>query len=323
MEGEFDVTGKTFLVTGGDKGLGLETIRRLLLGGGRVVLACRDSKYFGGQAEEETVSLCSSIGCDRSRLSILRLDLSSLASVRDFCSEVKSRIPSLGKFFCVLLLHHLSLPDVIVCNAGVMSYQEAHHNVTEDGLELHFAVNYLGHFYLVQQLKNLLLRSAEARVVLVSSILLKDGQVETDRLGAPDDGRPGGGRTPQAYADSKLMLAMFARELQRREDGLAVFCVSPGWCRTSLGRSANIPCYSYPALAILMLIFGKTVKEGADSIVFCAAKPGLTHLRGKFVRDRKIESSVENFLDHLILKTVILWQESSKVLTKITQSESN
>jgi len=303
-EGEFDVIGKTFLVTGGDKGLGQETVRRLLQGGGRVILACRDVKYFGPQAEEEADRLCSRLCCDRSRLLVLRLDLASLSSVKQFCAEVKSRIETL---------------DVIICNAGVM-----HHGpemVTEDGLEIHFAVNYLGHFYLVQQLKTLLLESGEARVVVVSSILLREGHVETGRLGRPGEARgeveertSRTSRTPQAYADSKLMLAMFARELQRREVGLSVFCVSPGWCRTDLGRSAKISCYSYPALVLLMILFGKTVKEGADSIVFCAAKPGLNHFRGKFVRERKIEMSIENILDHLILKTVTLWQETFNIL---------
>ena len=98
-EGEFDVVGKTFLVTGGDKGLGLETVRRLLLGGGRVILASRDSKYFGARATEETGKLCSRLeGCpDPANLTILRLDLSQLSSVREFSSNVQSRLQKLGK----------------------------------------------------------------------------------------------------------------------------------------------------------------------------------------------------------------------------------
>ena len=96
-EGEFDVVGKTFLVTGGDKGLGYETVRRLLLGGGRVILACRDPKYFGAEAEEEKYKLCSRLGCDPRNLTILRLDLSKLSSVRDFSSNVQSRLQTLGE----------------------------------------------------------------------------------------------------------------------------------------------------------------------------------------------------------------------------------
>ena len=212
---------------------------------------------------------------------------------------------------------------MLICNAGVMSYQDPAQTVTEDGLEIHFAVNYLAHFYLVSLLRNLLLQSREGRVVVVSSILLKEGLVDTEHLGSPGVARyscrgertP---RTPPAYADSKLMLALFSRELQRREPRLSVFTVSPGWCKTSLGRSAKISCLAYPALALLLLLVGKTVQQGADTIVFCAAKSGIGQLRGKFIRDREVEMSIENILDHLVLKTNTLWLESFKILQTLT-----
>ena len=209
---------------------------------------------------------------------------------------------------------------MLICNAGVMSYEDPAKTVTEDGLELHFAVNYLAHFYLVHLLRDLLVASGARRVVVVSSILLKEGLVDTDQLGCP-----GGGdrtaRTPPAYADSKLMLALFSRELQRREPRLAVFTVSPGWCRTSLGRSAQISCLTYPALALLLLLVGKTVQQAADSILFCAAKSGIDQFRGKFIRGRQIEMSIENFLDHLGLKTVTLWQDTFKIIETLVREQ--
>ena len=212
---------------------------------------------------------------------------------------------------------------MLICNAGVMSYQDPAQTVTEDGLEIHFAVNYLAHFYLVSLLRNLLLQSEEGRVVVVSSILLKEGLVDTEQLGSPGVARYSCGgertpRTPPAYADSKLMLALFSRELQRREPRLSVFTVSPGWCKTSLGRSAKISCLAYPALALLLLLVGRTVQQGADTIVFCAAKSGIGQLRGKFIRDREVEMSIENILDHLVLKTNSLWLESFKILQTLT-----
>ena len=210
--------------------------------------------------------------------------------------------------------------DVLICNAGLMSYEDPAKTVTEDGLELHFAVNYLAHFYLVQLLKDLLVASGAGRVVVVSSILLKEGQVDTEQLGCPGLARYGDrtARSPPAYADSKLMLALFSRELQRREPRLAVLTVSPGWCRTSLGRSAQISCLAYPALVLLLLLVGKTVMQAADGIVFCAAKSGIDQLRGKFIRDRKIEMSIENFLDHLVLKSITLWQETLKIIETLS-----
>ena len=208
---------------------------------------------------------------------------------------------------------------MLICNAGVMSYEDPSKTVTEDGLELHFAVNYLGHFYLVHLLRSLLVASGEGRVVVVSSILLKEGQVDTHQLGRPGLARHTPGRTPPAYSDSKLLLALFSRELQRREPRLVVLTVSPGWCRTSLGRSAQISCLAWPALALLLLLVGKSVRQGADTIVFCAAQPGLQRLRGKFIRDREVEISIETFLDQLVLKTITLWQETVNIMQTLVR----
>ena len=85
-----------------------------------------------------------------------------------------------------------------------------------------------------------------------------------------------------------------------------------------MGRSAHISCITFPLLALLMLMVGKTVEQGADTIVFCAAKSGIGQLRGKFIRDREVEMSIENILDHLVLKTNTLWLESLKILQTLT-----
>ena len=88
-------------------------------------------------------------------------------------------------------------------------------NVCEDGLELHFSVNYLGHFLIVQLLKPLLDQSSDPRVVMLGSSLLRTGEVDLDHLGSPSLSRytqvDSGARTPPAYCDSKLMVALFAQ----------------------------------------------------------------------------------------------------------------
>ena len=132
---------------------------------------------------------------------IMKVDLSSLKSVFDFCSHFQSKFSRL---------------DVLVCNAGVMT--PADDATTQDGLELHMGVNHLAHFYMVQLLKDLLLKTPGARVVIVSSMLLKEGQLDIDQLGLPCS-RTTKSKTPPAYADLKLMNALFARELHSREPG--------------------------------------------------------------------------------------------------------
>ena len=201
VTGDFNVCGKTIIVTGGDKGLGLETCRRLLHGGARVIMACRDQALFGPDQEGIRKNLFRTIRCENNKPEIMKVDLSSLKSVFDFCSYFRSKFSSLS---------------VLVCNAGVMTPTE---NVTtQDGLELHMGVNHLAHFYMVQLLKDLLLKTPEARVVIVSSMLLKEGQIDIEHLGVPYT-RATKSKTPPAYADSKLMNAIFARELQAREPG--------------------------------------------------------------------------------------------------------
>ena len=92
------------------------------------------------------------------------------------------------------------------------------HAVTQDGVELHVGVNHLSHFYMVNLLKHLLVKTPGSRVVIVSSMLLKEGRLEIEKIGKPIT-RVTKSKTPPAYADSKLMNALFARELQAREPG--------------------------------------------------------------------------------------------------------
>lgn len=287
MEGEFNVKGKNFLITGGHKGLGLETVRRLALGGGHIIIGCRDKKYFNSDAYKAKQDLCNEIKCCPDNINFMELDLSSISSVRKFCDKVLSSTDVL---------------DVVICNAGVMSHK-SNDNVTEDGLELHFSVHCLGHFLIFNLLKPLLLKSTDPRVIMVSSILLKGGQIDIDTIGSPDIERykkfDSESSTPPGYADSKLVASLLVKELQEDDPSISFFSVSPGWCKTNLGRSAVIPWYKYPLLLALMFLFGKSVKEGADSIVFCsaAASSQLQQFRGKFIRGRQIERKIEQFLE--------------------------
>jgi len=305
MEGEFDVRGKTFLITGGDKGLGLETVRRLVLGGGSVIIGCREKKFFIENSQVAKAEFCKNLNCSVTKISFLELDLSSLTSVKKFCQNVSDEFPII---------------DVIICNAGVMSHDGRR---SKEGLEIHFSVNYLGHFLIVNSLLSILKKSQDPRVVVVSSILLKEGQIHTETLGSQEiitryNLQSGSGsKSPAGYADSKLMCSLFANEFQKREPYISVFSVSPGWCKTGLGRSACIAWYQYPAILILMTLFGNSIKQGADSIVFCAASNRVQHLRGKFVRNRKIFEKIEVVLELHSEVSNLLWQKTKQILSEL------
>ncbi len=193
----------------------------------------------------------------------MALDLGSMSSIRSFSSDLLSR------FECI----HL-----VVCNAGVMFPMEEHRR-TSDGFEANVGINHLGHFLLVSLIKDRLLQSAPSRVVVVSSILLKEGEVHLSNLNCDLGIRAASdpnSATPVGYADSKLMNALFALELRRRMQlvggGVDVYCVSPGWCRTKLHQnSASISCLKWPLLLLAAAVFMKSASKVCYTycIIFC------------------------------------------------------
>jgi hypothetical protein len=106
--------------------------------------------------------------------------------------------------------------------------------------------------------------------------------------------------------------------------GLSIFCVSPGWCRTSLGRSSIIPWYVYPALLLVLAVFSRSANQGADSIVFCAAGNSkvMDTMRGRFIRDRKVEESIEQILEMSGGEGTKLWEVSEQLIEIIMRKYS-
>lgn len=184
------------IVTGGAGGLGLETARGLAAAGLRVIVGCRD-------ARKATVG------------EGWTLDLGRLASVRAFAARALAELPRL---------------DVLVCNAAVWP---AGRRRTADGFELALGVNHLAHFLLVQLLRERLVASAPARVVVVASGLHARGAIAWDdlQLERRYDGTA-------AYAQSKLANVMFALALARRLEGTGVTATAchPGVVATGLLR---------------------------------------------------------------------------------------
>ena len=167
--------GRRFVVTGANSGVGLETARALGAAGASVVLACR-SVERGVEAARTLVG----------DVEVAELDLSDLASVRSFADQV-------GEV------------DVLVNNAGVMGMPFTR---STDGIELQFATNHLGHFALT----NLLLPRLSDRVVVVSSIAHRKGDLDLDDLDWTRRSYSGFA----GYAQSKLANLLFLAELQRR-----------------------------------------------------------------------------------------------------------
>jgi NAD(P)-dependent dehydrogenase (short-subunit alcohol dehydrogenase family) len=200
--------GRTFVVTGANSGLGMETARALGSLGANVIMTARD-RDRGEKALDELAT-----EQPEAKFELRTLDLADLDSVRQFAGTI-------GEF------------DVLINNAGVMMPP---HGRTKQGYELQFGVNHLGHFALTGLLLDRLARSQDGRVVTVSSALHKRGRIHFDDLNGEHDY----GRT-KFYSQSKLANVVFALELNKRlrSNGVPVRSVlaHPGYSATNLQSS--------------------------------------------------------------------------------------
>jgi len=182
-----DQTGKVAIVTGGNSGIGYETVRILAKCGAHVVLAARNS-IKGNEAVDKIIAEFPS-----AKVETQPLDLADLSSIENFATNFKEReIP----------LH------VLINNAGIMGVPKG---TTIDGFELQFGINHLGHFALTGHLIDNLLAERNGRIVNVASNAHRQGRLNFyDLQSTYRYGRM------RAYAQSKLANLVFTAELDRR-----------------------------------------------------------------------------------------------------------
>ena len=182
---------KIMLITGCSSGLGIETARALSATGARLILTARNLEK-GRQALGNILD-----GTDR--IQLVKLDLESLASVRE-CAEVVKKITG-GKL------------NTLICNAGVRHTPEGK---TKDGFETQWGVNHVAHFLLFQLLKTSLLAASSpsfaSRVIMVSST----GHRNIDGIQWDNLNMTGSYDRDKAYAQSKLANIYTANEIERR-----------------------------------------------------------------------------------------------------------
>lgn len=288
-----DLTGKTYVITGGNSGIGFEAARMLGAKGGRVILACRSLD----KAEQARAQLTGNV---TGRIDIVRLDLSDTASIREAASELRDMVDGI---------------DGLINNAGIMQTPQL---TTKDGFELQFGTNHLGHFLWTHLLIDLVEKAA-GRVVAVSSIAHKYGKKTID---FDDLMHEKAYSANTAYFQSKLANLMFAFELDRRlkaagSNAIAIAC-HPGYSATNLqstGPKGILKLIYKPMNALL----AQPSHKGALPTVLAAA--GTEAKRGAYygptswgdangpVSDTKV---AQHALDELVQAR--LWEESEKLL---------
>ncbi|MFF5205928.1 oxidoreductase [Streptosporangium sp. NPDC000396] len=266
-----DQNGRVAVVTGANSGIGYVTARELARHGAQVVLACRDPE----RGRAALTRMQSEV--PGAHLELRRLDLGSLASIREFAAGWNR-----GRL------------DLLVNNAGVAMVPYAR---TADGFESQFGINHLGTFALTGLLLPHLLAAPDPRVVTVSSEGQRFARFDLENLNAER-----GYRTAFAYVQSKRANLYFAVELQRRADAaglkLRSMAVAPGLTRTNVltggANSGRGRLYATFTRLLVHVAFRPT-PEGAKTSLYAATVPdlpggsyivpdGLLQLRGEPTR---------------------------------------
>ena len=207
-----DQSGRTFLITGANSGLGLVTSLELARHGANVIMTARDKE----KGEAATDRIRSQV--PKAALELRLLDLADLNEVKAFADR--------------LLVAGTAL-DVLVNNAGIMMPP---HSFTRQGHELQFGVNHLAHFALALMLLERLQTGREPRIVTVSSDLHKRGSIHFDDLDGAQKYRH-----IDFYAQSKFANVLFALELDRRlkavRSPIKSVLAHPGYAATNLQLS--------------------------------------------------------------------------------------
>jgi NAD(P)-dependent dehydrogenase (short-subunit alcohol dehydrogenase family) len=251
------VAGKRVILTGATNGIGLAAAEALAAKGAELTIVARSSER--GRAAAERIARGGGAEPE-----MLLADLASQTEVRRLAAEILERYPRL---------------DVLANNAGAAHTKR---RLTEDGVELTWAVNHLAPFLLTTLLLDRLVASAPARVITTASDAHQGMRIPFDDLNG--DRGYGGFRR---YGETKLANILFTAELARRLEGTGVTatCYHPGFVATGFNRNNG---WRMRVAMILATPFARRPEKGADTLVWLAdALEGAEGNGGYFV-DRRL-----------------------------------
>jgi NAD(P)-dependent dehydrogenase (short-subunit alcohol dehydrogenase family) len=263
-----DLTGKRVLITGVSAGLGVETARVIAAHGAAVVGTVRDRAKA-----VKALKPYAALGIE-----VVACDLASLASVRDCASRLNARA------------EHF---DVVIANAGVMNCPLSH---TEDGFEMQFGTNHLGHFVLLNRLAPLI--ADGGRIVILSSSAHRAADIDLDD--------PGFEQTPYdpfiAYGRSKTANVLLAVELDRRlrDRNIRTTALHPGGVLTELMRHTTPDMLQHMAaqsgrdVSSATKTLVKSVAQGAATTVWAAFVAKADEVGGRFCEDCQVAEVKES-----------------------------
>jgi WW domain-containing oxidoreductase len=277
-----DLRGQTFLLTGCNAGLGLETLRALALRGARVIATARTA--------DKARDACAPLS---GNFLPLACELSEPASVRACIDAVKKDGAPL---------------DGLICNAGIMALPQLRQAY---GCELQFFTNHIGHFLLVTGLLDRL--APKGRVVVVASNAHRRAPaagVELDNLSGERGYEPW-----KAYGQSKMANILFTRELARRlgSNGQTANTLHPGVIATNLTRA--MPVLPRTVLKVAAPLVLKSPAQGAATQCYLATSPAVADVRGAYYADCNPSHTTPIANDPTLAAR--LWEESERIVARL------
>jgi len=251
---------KVVIITGANKGIGKEAAKQIAKLGAKVYMACR-SLDSANEARKEIVN-----ETENTNVFIKHLDLASTNSIQKFAESFKQNESKL---------------DVLINNAGLWTKTK---KLTDINVEQTFAVNVLGHQLLTQLLLDELKNAAPSRIINTASHYA--GGLDIDDINFNERSY----NETLAYKQTKQANRMLTREWARRleKDNISVYSLTPGFIPdTELFREQNLA--GKLLLKMFALIEGRTISEGADTIVWLASSENINGSNGGFYNQRKEE----------------------------------
>ena len=246
--------GKICVITGATSGVGKETAKALAKMGATVVLPVRNSMK-GDTLKDEILA-----ETPDAKLDLMHCDLASFESIRQFAKEFKAKYNEL---------------HILINNAGIWEYKR---NLSEDGIEMNFAVNHLAPFLLTHLLLETIKKSAPARIINVSSNAHK-----YSKMNFPDLEFEKKYSSIKSYSQSKLANILFTKKLsqQMRGSGVTVNSLHPGFVKT--GLFDKMPGFIVKIMGLFMI----SPVKGAQTTIYLATSPDVEKTSGEYFSESK------------------------------------
>ncbi|WP_223068121.1 SDR family oxidoreductase [Paenibacillus caui] len=266
----WNLQGKYIVITGATNGIGLAAAKALASRGASLGIVARNKE----RADEASAQIKKASG-NSSAVDVFIADMASQRSIRRAAAQILDQCPRI---------------DVLVNNAGALFVNR---QITEDSVEMTWAVNHLGPFLLTSLLLDRLKESDSARIITTASHghkMVKKGimfgDLSSERLYTGFKKLTGG--PTLCYAQSKLANILFTAELARRLEGTNVtaHCFDPGLVATNFNQNNGLLARATMAV---MKLFSRTPEQGADTLVWLAESGDIAGLNGGYCADRQLK----------------------------------